>query len=172
MLIKEKSTVVREIHVAPCLKCGSEDIVLSDCGYSTHNIGGGKCNVCGHVATDGVCWTAGVDDLAAIWNAANDISFLIRVEEKKIFDASQRIAELKGKAGVVPHPKLKRDYPGKYVRTLLDLRNGMGVIPAGSLALIDHQSPKGSSLLLNACSCCGFKPIINAIQANDIEFVE
>ena len=73
---------------------------------------------------------------------------------------------------VIPHPKLKRDYTGKRVRTLRELRNGWGIIPAGSLAVIDHQSPKGSSLIFEACNCCAVKPIISAISAGDIEFVE
>ncbi|MCF5371994.1 hypothetical protein GIW05_00540 [Pseudomonas syringae] len=78
------------------------------------------------------------------------------------------MAELK----VVKHPRLKREYTGKRVRTLREFRNGWGIIPAGSLAVIDHQSPKGSSLLIDTCSCCGVKPIISAIQASDIEFIE
>ncbi|MBX8557048.1 hypothetical protein K5D43_21465 [Pseudomonas cichorii] len=73
---------------------------------------------------------------------------------------------------VIPHPKLKRDYAGKRVRTLRDLSNGWGIIPAGSLAVIQLQSPKGSSLMVDACSCCGMKPIISAVNAGDIEFVE
>lgn len=73
---------------------------------------------------------------------------------------------------VVPHPKLKRDYAGKRVRTLREFRNGWGVIPAGSLAVIDHQSPKGSSLVVDCCSCCGLKPIISSIKASDIEFIQ
>lgn len=73
---------------------------------------------------------------------------------------------------VVKHPKLKRDYKGKRVRTLRELENGWGVIPAGSIATINHQGPKGSSLQVDACSCCGLKPTISAIQACDIEFIE
>ena len=73
---------------------------------------------------------------------------------------------------VVPHPKLKRDYKGRRVRTLKDLKNGWGIIPAGALASIDYQGPTGSSLIIDPCSCCGVKAIISAIQASDIEFVE
>lgn len=73
---------------------------------------------------------------------------------------------------VVPHPRLKRDYTGKRVRTLRELRNGWGIVPVGSYAVIDHQSPKGSSLVIDACSCCALKPVISGIQASDIEFIE
>jgi hypothetical protein len=101
-----------------------------------------------------------------------DLQDAIQAEEKKIADATMRLAKLKGQMKVVPHPKLKRDFPGKRVRTLHDLKNGMGVIPAGSLALINNQSPKGSSLVVDACGHCGYKPIISAIQPADIEFLE
>lgn len=103
---------------------------------------------------------------------AEDLQDAIQAEEKKIADATRRLAKLKGQAKVVPHPKLKRDYTGKRVRILRDLRNGMGVITSRSLALIKSQSPKGSSLELDACGHCGFKPIISAIQPTDIEFLE
>lgn len=73
---------------------------------------------------------------------------------------------------VVPHPKLKRDYVGKRVRTLREFRNGWGIVPIGSIALIDHQSPKGSTLRITSCVCCGMQPIISAIKSVDIEFVE
>ena len=33
--------------ILPCKKCGSTDIKLYDCGYSSFNCGGGKCQRCG-----------------------------------------------------------------------------------------------------------------------------
>jgi hypothetical protein len=73
---------------------------------------------------------------------------------------------------VVPHPKLKRDYKGKRVRTLKELQNGWGIIPAGAIATIDYQGPKGSSLTIDPCNCCGVKAVISGIQSGDIEFIE
>lgn len=73
---------------------------------------------------------------------------------------------------VVPHPKLKRDYKGKRVRTLNELENGWGIIPAGALAMINYQGPKGSSLTIDPCGCCGVKAIISGVQSSDIEFIE
>lgn len=98
MLIKEQTTVEREIHVAPCLECGSSDIALSDSNYSSFNNGGGRCKKCGHEVTGGVACMPSIDRLAAIWNAANDIPTLIQAEEKKIADAAERIAVLKAKS--------------------------------------------------------------------------
>lgn len=99
MLIKEQTVVEREIHLAPCLECGSSDIELIDSNYSSFNIGGGECKKCRHKATGNVSCMPKVDHLAAIWNAGNDIPALIRAEEKKIAEAAERIAALKAKSG-------------------------------------------------------------------------
>ena len=74
--------------------------------------------------------------------------------------------------GVIPHPKLKRDYKGQRVRTTTEMTNAWGTIPAGSLALIAEQTPKGSTLVIDACSCCGLKARMSAIKPDDIVFVE
>lgn len=99
MLITETKTVQREIHVAPCLECGNTDIMLSDCNYSSFNKGGGKCKKCGHEVSASVGTFPTMDELAAIWNASNDIPTLIRAEEAKIAEAEARIAALKVKRG-------------------------------------------------------------------------
>lgn len=73
---------------------------------------------------------------------------------------------------VVPHPKLKREYKGRLVRTTQEMRNGWVVIPAGAVATIDHQSPKGSSLTFEKCGCCGMKARISHVGVDCIEFIE
>lgn len=98
MLITETKTVKREIHVAPCLECGSADILLSDCGYSSFNVGGGKCKSCGHEVTKTVGTFPTMEGLASIWNTANDITTLIRLEEDKIAKATESITALKAKS--------------------------------------------------------------------------
>lgn len=52
---------------------------------------------------------------------------------------------------VVPHPKLKREYKGRLVRTTRELKNGWGMIPLGAVATVSHQSPKGSELVFEPC---------------------
>lgn len=104
MLIKETTVVEREIHVAPCLECGSTDIELSDSNYSSFNQGGGECKKCGHKVTNGVSCMPKIEHLASIWNAGNDIPTLIAVEEANIAKASERIAALKTKAASVQAP--------------------------------------------------------------------
>lgn len=73
---------------------------------------------------------------------------------------------------VVPHPKLKREYEGRTVRTTRELKNGWGIIPSGTVAVITNQSPKGSTLTANQCSCCGARPTISRVGMDDIEFIE
>lgn len=99
MLVKETTTVEREVHVAPCLECGGTDILLSDSNYSSFNQGGGKCKKCGRETMSGVGCLPKIDELAAIWNHGNDIPTLIQAEQDKIAAAEKRIAELKDKAG-------------------------------------------------------------------------
>lgn len=95
MQIKETVVVERELHVAPCIECGHEDIHLSDSNYSSFNVGGGKCKNCNHQSTSSVGIFPTSDEMAAIWNAENDINFLIAAEEKKIAVSKARISELK-----------------------------------------------------------------------------
>lgn len=77
-----------------------------------------------------------------------------------------------GRYKVVPHPKLKREYKGRAVRTTREMTNGWGTIPAGSVAEIEYQSPKGSSLVFEACACCGLTATISHVPADAIEFIE
>lgn len=98
MLITETTTAKREIHVAPCLECGHAEILLSDCNYSSFNHGGGECKKCGHKTYAGVGCNPTMDELAAIWNAGNDIPTLIRAEEAKIAESNATIQALRTKA--------------------------------------------------------------------------
>lgn len=92
------TTVQREIHVAPCLECGHTDILLSDCNYSSFNQGGGECKKCGHKTYAGVDYNPTMGQMAAIWNAGNDIQTLIRAEEAKISESNATIQALRTKA--------------------------------------------------------------------------
>lgn len=99
MIVHETQVIKREIHVAPCLKCGGADISLTDSNYSSFNRGGGKCKKCGHEVNSSVGCDPTFDQLAAIWNAENDILILIKSEEEKIVSSQKRIAELRAKHG-------------------------------------------------------------------------
>jgi transcription elongation factor Elf1 len=49
-----------------CIKCGSDDIKVHDCGYSSFNCGGAKCNNCGNEKK--VNYNEGIDDVIDSWN--------------------------------------------------------------------------------------------------------
>ncbi len=70
--------------------------------------------------------------------------------------------EMSKRYAVVPHPKLKREYKGRLVRTTRVLKTA-GVIPLGAVATVTHQSPKGSELTFEPCDCCGLKAIISHV---------
>jgi len=94
MQITETKTVVREIYVAPCLKCGSEDILITDSNYSSFNTGGGTCRACKHSVTGGCGCDVSMDTLVHIWNKGNDIKHLIKEQESVILSAQKTISEL------------------------------------------------------------------------------
>jgi hypothetical protein len=57
----------RGIKLNRCYGCGSDDIELYDCGYSSFNACGGKCLACGFKVS---CSRTGLDQkgLAFVWN--------------------------------------------------------------------------------------------------------
>ena len=73
---------------------------------------------------------------------------------------------------VLPHPKLKRDYVGRLIRTTREMSNGFVTIPAGKTGVVESHSPRGSTLIFDACECCKMQAHISRIQASDIEFIE
>ena len=98
MIIEETKVVRSNIYVAPCVLCGSGDINLFDYGYSSPNIGGGKCKNCGHEVTHNIAdWDPSKRELAKIWNAENDVKILIKQAQKRIVEDLALIAKLESK---------------------------------------------------------------------------
>ena len=70
----------------PCKKCGSRDIKLVDCGYSSFNPGGGVCQKCNF----GVKGEAGCSPTQAvlfrIWNKGQEptVEERLRAENKRL----------------------------------------------------------------------------------------
>src|SRR3546814_8346214 len=79
MQIKETVVVERELHVAPCIECGHEDIHLSDSNYSSFNVGGGKCKNCNHQSTRSEEHTSELQSLMRISYAV----FCLKKKKKK-----------------------------------------------------------------------------------------
>lgn len=54
-----------------CIKCGSDDIRVYDCGYSSFNCGSAKCRKCGNETK--VSNNDGIDDVIDSWNKHSPI---------------------------------------------------------------------------------------------------
>ena len=83
------------MKIAPCIKCGSKEIELYDCGYSSFNCGGGKCKSCGHKVSD--CYLGCFptqQELASIWNGKNDAKLLLARLAKQKKDIEKQIKRL------------------------------------------------------------------------------
>lgn len=94
MKITEQVMVTKELDVVPCLACGKDNIVISDNNYSSFNTGGGKCKDCGHEVNAGVGCLPTMSELVNIWNKGNDVSILIKNQEKIINEAKKEITRL------------------------------------------------------------------------------
>lgn len=94
MKITEKVVVEKELHVASCIKCGHDDILISDNNYSSFNSGGGKCKKCGHEVTSGVGCMPTMSELVSIWNSSNDVNKLIKAQENIVNKAEKEITRL------------------------------------------------------------------------------
>ena len=93
MKFTRRQTVEVEIHVAPCIKCGSEDVRIYNCGYSSFDVGGGKCGRCENSVMESV-WNPTEEQLAAIWNKKNDKNMVKAEIRKKIADLHRELKAL------------------------------------------------------------------------------
>lgn len=55
-------------HLSPCPKCGSKDLDLHDCGYSSFNCGGVKCCACKHELKLSNLSCFPTKEIASAWN--------------------------------------------------------------------------------------------------------
>ena len=67
-------------------------------------------------------------------------------------------------------PKLKRDWAGRRVRALRELRNGLMVIPAGAILTVDRWHC-GLSLTGEPRACCGIRPLMSRVMPLDVELL-
>lgn len=96
-LPKPKKT--KSIKIKPCKKCGGTNIKLWDCGYSSFNPGGGKCE-CGHEVQGEAGCNPTQTDLASIWNFGQQLTHTegLKAEIKKLkakIRALQKIKPIK-----------------------------------------------------------------------------
>ena len=98
-----KSIVEKKTYtIAPCIKCNSDDIELTNYEDNFGCISGGKCKHCG--AKHNENWGEHKYQAAEIWNGANDPSKLIEHQQAIVLKANNRIKELKA---IVKQRKVK-----------------------------------------------------------------
>ena len=56
------------MKIKPCRKCGGTDLKIWDCGYSSFNVGGVKCNGCKHEVNVSPCGCDPKKELIRAWN--------------------------------------------------------------------------------------------------------
>jgi hypothetical protein len=85
----------RRVEIFPCVKCGSENIELNDCGYSTFNVAWGRCLDCKHeVKLSPTPWDLNIELLAKHWNEENDPKILRHKYEQQIIEIKKLINAL------------------------------------------------------------------------------
>lgn len=63
----------------------------------------------------------------------------------------------------------EKELIGRKVVSLIPLRNGMMILPAGTIWTI-HRKQAGFRLLSNPCPHCGIKAWITKVQPRDVDF--
>ena len=77
-----------------CIKCGSDDIKVYDCGYSSFNCGGAKCNNCGNETK--VHNNDGINDVIESWNKHSPIvKDYIEILNKRVVGYKKNIEDTK-----------------------------------------------------------------------------
>lgn len=79
-----------------------------------------------------------------------------------------------GKFRITPPPGRKqvRDWNGLTVRTRTEMRNGMGVIPARTLCVVEGAGGgMGIQLRTKQCECCGLSFFISRVTPDDVEII-
>ena len=93
------------MKLKPCKKCGSTNITLWDCGYSSFNPGGGKCDK-GHKVSGEAGCSPTTEVLASIWNKGQELT-----SEEKLIEENRRLKEkiliLKRRHKIILKKKIK-----------------------------------------------------------------
>ena len=105
MIAKSNRVIEETVELVPCCHCGSENLDLFNCGYSSFNVAGVDCKDCGYqFRLNGADWNMPDTDIAKAWNVDNDLDKNIASVEKHISQLQDRVRQLK---------KMKRKYAHK-----------------------------------------------------------
>ncbi|GAB3994688.1 hypothetical protein GCM10028807_32860 [Spirosoma daeguense] len=95
MMMEIEVRTTKKVFVAPCIKCGSDDIMIWDNNDSAFNTGGGTCKKCKHEVTGGVGCLPKKTEMVGIWNAANHPRIVLEKELKDLMKLKASQATLK-----------------------------------------------------------------------------
>lgn len=62
------------MEILPCKKCGSTEIEIGDCNYSSFNVGGGTCRGCKNASNGTVGTFPTQEEMIRIWNSGQRIT--------------------------------------------------------------------------------------------------
>ncbi len=65
----------------------------------------------------------------------------------------------------------EREFRGRRVRSLVELKNGWGSLPAGKILTIEKKF-NGFNLISDPCPTCGFRLSISRVKPRQIELLE
>ncbi len=101
------------MFVAPCIKCGSEDIAIGDQNYSSFNFGGGTCKKCGHDVSKPCSIFPSKEIMIKVWNNANHPHILMDKARDAQVAAQMSLAQKKRdyKAAAKIYLQFKKKYP-------------------------------------------------------------
>lgn len=96
MIVQEKKTVTVKIKVDPCVECGSENLDVYNCGYSSFNVAGVKCLECGNdIEMGAASWNVSNSALVKNWNKVNNPAKKIKQLEEQIKNLQTKIEKTK-----------------------------------------------------------------------------
>ncbi|MCK9459566.1 MAG: hypothetical protein M0R80_08000 [Proteobacteria bacterium] len=83
------------MEAAKCRECGCRNIAITDCGYSSFNVGRATCTQCGFVVKVSPCGCFPRDEIIAVWNQKNSKkgkkADLLREKAKKLDEAAKKL---------------------------------------------------------------------------------
>lgn len=80
------------------------------------------------------------------------------------------IIERKPKRLANGKPALKRDWIGRKVRTLREIRSHVQNMPAGTIATVTYNRG-GLTLQTERCACCGISAYIRGVEESAVELL-
>lgn len=155
MLVTETVARSQEVYVAPCIKCGSNDISIDDDNQTTFNSGGGTCRACNNKAYAACEWAPAKKFLINTWNKANDVADLIDEKHKALNDAQATINELLFKPGMqhkiyLAGPDVFRQDAierGEYLKSLCAEQGMKGMYPFDNAIPEGLQGPEAAKVI-------------------------